>query len=121
MTSGPGERLLATEGFDGVGDGCADRLEADGDQGNEDGGGTGGHENPPADADPIGEALEPQVHPPPGDREGKQGCDENESGEIYGKQLHDAADPGAQNLADAYLFHPLLCGIGNETEKTEAG
>ena len=111
---------FAAERFYGVGEGCADSLNTDRQQGNGKGDGTGHEEDPPADRCTIGKCFEPFVHGPPRDREGDERGDSDKHREVPAEQTDDAGDPGAEDLADPDLLGALFGSIGNEAEKTEA-
>jgi hypothetical protein len=113
--------LLGSEAFDRISNGGADGLDADGQQGYGEGGEAGDEEDPPADIGAVREGLEPIVHGPPRDGEGDEGGDCDEAGEVPVEQADDAADVGAEDLADADLFHALFGGVGDEAEEAEAG
>jgi len=112
---------FAAEGFYGVSEGCADGLNTDRHQGNDEGDGAGHEENPPADRGTIGKRFEPFVHGPPRDGEGDKRSDADKDREVPAKQADDAGDPGAEDFTDPDLPGALFGSIGDEAEKTEAG
>src|SRR5580658_2936191 len=113
--------LFRSKAFNGVSDGGADRLDADRDYCDGEGGDTGDEEDPPADAGAIGKGLEPFVHSPPRDREGDDRGDPDQNCEVFAKQADDTADAGPEDFADADLLRALFCSIGDEAEETQTG
>ena len=113
--------LFGTKALDGVGKGGTDRLDADGQERKGEGGEARDREDPPADAGSVGEALEPGIHEPPGEREGDEGGETDEHCKIFAKEADDTRDWCAEDLADPDLFCALFGGISNEAEEAEAG
>ena len=78
-----------------------------------------GREDPPADRGLIREILQPFTAAPPGNGYGDEDGEGNEFEEVAGEEDDQVGDAGADDLADADLFCPLVGDIDDQAEETE--
>ncbi len=96
-------------------------MGGDGGPGDDQGGGGRGQEQPGRQVHPVGEAVQPALHGPPGERPGDQARPEHRQGEAPEQQPHDVHGPRAHGLAHPDLLGAPLGGVGGQAQQAETG
>ena len=109
------------EGFDGIGGGGPDSLKAHGEQRDHERRGGGQQERPDPDRGAVGEAREPAVHGPIGQRPGHDIGQQHPLSKLCREHVRDLGDRGSQDLAYADLFGALFRRKRCQPEQAQAG